>query len=569
MPEFQVQDLFIQEYRQPAITAYNRLEVSPRTRDFHRSISAEVRDPLWMLTRQWQFGEFKGEDAGSPINATLMATTSKMDRIKAGSNPSQALDERMPLETTVEQEQPPQSLLVGSQGGRYMVNLLKSQGLDSYITRFVELYALTVKTSAQTAEIQFHGLIKDQIPDGRKIIQALTDGSYAAHFNGDAQETIILDLGSSYLAWWQRLYAQPSSPGIAPAWQPQQLEYQFSIADGHGDQFSELVADQFYQGHLDWYSFDLKEGGSTLEVEGLLNSAKESRVSSFIPAQVSFKGMPHPRFWQFEEQTIDFGKIDTSPTGLLHLLFAEFGLIYSNDWFILPFPMQVNSLAEIPGIRVTDVFGHHTYIRPTGKDQNSSWQRWAMFQLNENTIGDTETNNWLYLPPSLYKSLQNEPTEQVNFVRDEMSNMVWAVEERIPSEFYQGKPGKETALEQAIEPEATTDGASDQVKYTLGTIPPSNHTPFVPVHIPGSVSQIRLQRARMVDGKSPQGVLLTEKEAPYFINEEEIVKSGISVTRSLQRTRWLNGSTFLWTGRRKQNGQESLWNGLQFDQIDE
>lgn len=34
----------------------------------------------------------------------------------------------------------------------------------------------------------------------------------------------------------------------------------------------------------------------------------------------------------------NFGKIETSTTGLLHLLLAEFGLIYSNDWFMLPHP---------------------------------------------------------------------------------------------------------------------------------------------------------------------------------------------------------------------------------------
>ena len=29
-----------------------------------RALRAEVRDPLWMLTRQWQMGEFQGDDAG-------------------------------------------------------------------------------------------------------------------------------------------------------------------------------------------------------------------------------------------------------------------------------------------------------------------------------------------------------------------------------------------------------------------------------------------------------------------------------------------------------------------------
>lgn len=58
-------------YRMARIVAYNRLEARPRTTDFTRSLRAEVRDPLWMLTRQWQFGEFRGEDAASPLTARI------------------------------------------------------------------------------------------------------------------------------------------------------------------------------------------------------------------------------------------------------------------------------------------------------------------------------------------------------------------------------------------------------------------------------------------------------------------------------------------------------------------
>jgi hypothetical protein len=59
-------------FRDPAITAYNRLEPRPRSEDFSRSLKAEVRDALWFITRQWQLGEIEAEDAGSPIDARLM-----------------------------------------------------------------------------------------------------------------------------------------------------------------------------------------------------------------------------------------------------------------------------------------------------------------------------------------------------------------------------------------------------------------------------------------------------------------------------------------------------------------
>ena len=63
---------------EPAIRGWNRLEGRPRAAEFDRSLRAEVRDPLWFLTRQWQFGEFQGEDAGSPIDARLAYATTKL-----------------------------------------------------------------------------------------------------------------------------------------------------------------------------------------------------------------------------------------------------------------------------------------------------------------------------------------------------------------------------------------------------------------------------------------------------------------------------------------------------------
>ena len=51
----------------PATTVWNRLEGRPRTINFDRALKAEVRDALWFLSRQWQMGEFLGDDAGTPI----------------------------------------------------------------------------------------------------------------------------------------------------------------------------------------------------------------------------------------------------------------------------------------------------------------------------------------------------------------------------------------------------------------------------------------------------------------------------------------------------------------------
>ena len=55
----------------PSITSWTRLEPQPRDASMARSLQAQIRDPLWILARQWQVGEFLGSDAGSPVQATV------------------------------------------------------------------------------------------------------------------------------------------------------------------------------------------------------------------------------------------------------------------------------------------------------------------------------------------------------------------------------------------------------------------------------------------------------------------------------------------------------------------
>jgi hypothetical protein len=48
----ELKDLLLSATFRPAVTLWNRLEGRPRQADFERSLRAEIRDPLWMLTRQ-------------------------------------------------------------------------------------------------------------------------------------------------------------------------------------------------------------------------------------------------------------------------------------------------------------------------------------------------------------------------------------------------------------------------------------------------------------------------------------------------------------------------------------
>jgi len=232
---------------------------------------------------------------------------------------------------------------------------------------------------------------------------------------------------------------------------------------------------------------------------------------------------------------------------------------------MLPYPMDINTLCEIAGMTVRDVFGQDTLVRAAGRGEAHAWQQWAMFRHTE--LGGNRDSSLYYLPPAITQALEGAPLEQVAFLRDEMANLVWAVEATVPSQAGKGVSGNEMAIRN--EPAAPFVPVNDKVeiRYVAGTTVPDNWIPFIPVRIEGSEREIRLQRARLPGASGAMGVLLREQAAPYFVNEEEVPRAGVVVQRSFQRTRWLNGKTYVWIGRYKEAGKGEGWSNLKFDQI--
>ena len=57
-------------------------------------------------------------------------------------------------------------------------------------------------------------------------------------------------------------------------------------------------------------------------------------------------------------------------------------------------------------------------------------------------------------------------------------------------------------------------------------------------------------------------------ETNYILNESEIPRTGVRLTRAYQYTRWTDGSTHLWVGRRKRPGRGEGSSGLRFDAVE-
>jgi len=576
-----VKAVYNKAYRLPAITAYNRLEGSPRAKDFSRSLRAEARDPLWMLTRQWQMGEFQGDDAGTPIGSRILAAQQHVDRVTFPGGAVKTYDDAVPIETHIEREALKRDLGIAVEIARTFWKA-DTALVATHRPKLIAKYQLTLGPEANDyAGTQLYEAAQTRWWDGFLMyLDAITPGThppltrFREWLNSEAtisstDKDALEGLAAGVLQWFKRVYSQRVTAD-EDAWKPSQLEYGFALATpATAAGQNVLLADEYYQGHVDWYSFDIDNREHVLrdgEQPAAVDDKEEGELTSFIPAPISFKGMPNPRFWQMEENQTDFGAIDASTTALLHLVFAEFGLIYSNDWFMLPFPMPFNSLCEIKGIVVTDVFGMETLIRPAGRGAETDWHRWAMFHNTDRANAQISTNKF-YLASSLTQYLEGEPVEKVNFLRDETANMVWAVENIVPSLAGAGIRGDEMDIG-APEPPEFTPAGNATIRYIAGTKVPTNWIPFIAVHMPSSDTEIRLQRARMPGAPPARGHILKEVPPPYFVNEEEVPRAGVIVQRAWQRARWTGGQTYLWLGRFKEAGRGEGHSDLKFDQLE-
>jgi hypothetical protein len=541
----------------PLVRGWNRLEGRPRSADFERSLRAEVRDPLWFLTRQWQFGEFEGDDAGSPIDARIAYETGPLDGYRSGAD-ILPYDGKTPLEARVEGEAVPFDLMLHMQAARVFERLLADRGrgarLHDYVGLFVLDYDAGVAGEGTSEARAMFDAGQSFLFDAAQLIAAVRDGSHATRIAGftgltATESAQLVEAGQLLVSWYERTYTQPTQP---PAWRPDRLDYHFDCVSG-GEAVT-LTADDHRGGDLDWHAFDV---GSPV-ASG--RTAPTVTALSFLPTTVRFAGMPSPRYWEMEDGKTDFGRLDINTNDLARLLLAEYMLLFSNDWCAVPLALSVGSFTRIQGLLVTDVFGEETLIRAADRGRDSDWQRWSMYRLD----GDDSANMGLLLAPALASGLRSAPVEQVRFLRDEMANMVWAVEYRVASKL--GEPFN-PALAPPVPP--SPGPAAAAARFHLGDWVPANWRPFIPAHLPGSQRSIRLQRARLPDQPAlPLGVVL-DAPAPYFVAEEEVPRAGRLVTRGFRRARWTDGTTFLWMGRESPIGRGEGSSGLVFDRVEE
>ena len=624
--------------------AFNQIAPRPRNKsNFDQVLRAEIHDPLFMLSRQWQMGEYEFEDTGSAIFAKLAMDLTRLSRIKTGAGVSGYQDD-VPLEARIERQPVKWTLKERVKLGKQWLHMLQRAGVTYNATGPGTLFDFATfkaffldivnhpsthysfdtvavidpsddtatilqkaKRITRSQEAQYLKLISGRKVDGAKIMAALTNDPQV--FNsidqGVTQFPFIEAVGQQYLDWVHDLYEVPAST-TDNCWDEESFTYQAEVSSPQENEQGIAVSNRVLKlrdhsdDHLDWYAFDEKEADQTddMAVPNPSERVEPGETMTLIPTTGSFPGMPATRWWEFEEGAFNIAGEDLAATDTVKAVLAEFALVYQDDWFMLPKVVPVGATAKVRGIVVKDVFGQHTLVRHTSESRgmnDASWESWDLYAQSSANVaqGVDPTEDALFLAPASHQVMTSEPLEEVVFIRDEMANMVFAIEKKIWTEFGESLDAtdatatlKEFLL--TLSPEETAITPDAELRYELGGEVPLNWIPFIPVNqSPGTNRSIKLQRASMPLTLSdyeqipvrPQTDFLrkginaddtlngTGASCQYFIAEEVIPRAGIKLQKKVQRTRWFNGKTYLWVSNSKSIGRGEGNSGLAFDRV--
>jgi hypothetical protein len=423
-------------------------------------LRAAVHDPLWLLSRQWQFFEFQGEDAGSPVRADIEVEEDALSRVDlrgGGRGDPERGDvgpfdyDGGPLEATVERErittgprEPNRRL--AAEAGQYFLRQLSEQGYtpDDGSTYAAADFREDLRVSmpeepTESRDRRFLRIADGRALDGRAVFDTIREGigNIEAVVDGEATDwaSVTGDLlplpedaaridsfeaaVEAYYEYYRELYDDPTEE-TGSAWQPERLEYRFAVATGGEENEAVLESKEYEGGRLDWHDFSSPTGQADdpESLDPAETNVTTTSETSLVPTHVNFPGMPASRWWEFEDAAVSLDEITAGGTGLSRLLLLEFVIQYGNDWFRMPLETEVGTFSRITELTVTDSFGIAETATPAIEDDWTAF----MHDLPEHD------RPGLFLPPTLGQSFESDPVERVQFGRDEVANLLFGLE---------------------------------------------------------------------------------------------------------------------------------------------
>ena len=315
-----------------------------------------------MLTRQWQLGEFQGDDAGSPAFAKVHVSADPLASYRPGDHAARALDRSVPLERRWNGTRSVPAVSAGGEpehpraDGARMVEAARrcrTPHADRAVPpRFPVLFPV------RRPRDDDHGAPLDVAEIQRARGRAM-DGFDVSGWKRSARRAI--SVCSRRPSSWTRKRSSNSTGsasvlGVVPATVPpagrggSRVEerahgYKFACSCGSGETARSFAAEEYFRSSR----LVQPRPGRARRRSPDSSATRTDLVETFLPAPVGFSGMPNTRWWAFEDHRVNFGGITPDSTDLVKLLVMEFGLVYANDWFSFPVRLEVGQWCQVRG----------------------------------------------------------------------------------------------------------------------------------------------------------------------------------------------------------------------------
>lgn len=543
-----------------SLTTWNRLE--PRTRSQTLpGLAARVGDPLWLLGRQEQAGELEGSDTASPVSVRLSYEVVPISRWVAGTPAPGTVGSTYPagspVEALVNADPEPVGLRDRAAGGRRFLRLLGATLSARYSAALRGEFALPAlddgeRDGTDDLGLRWSSALAGRALDGASLRTALADPDPTAlrtRVGVDDTDTDPFDSAAQTFAdWWDRRHG-----AVSGAWRPDRLAAPFALGAVTGTGPVTLSAPTYRGGRVDWHTFDLATGSLATG-----DPAPTAEHLNVLPTRLSFPGMPAARWWEFENGTVDLGRLDAAPDDLGRLLLAEFSLVYGNDFFVVPVTLPAGSVCRITELQVQTSYGETILVPSTSEyDSLAGLPRWRLFHLTDGTSDADSGSGLLVLPPCAVDVLDGPVVEEVLFTRDEMANMAWSVELRVPDPV--GLPVDRREVDAANERRGDgPPGTDSTLRYRLSTPVPDSWLPLVPTTNGASLEQRGSQ--------APAGTLLGS-DTPFRLDTVELPRVGRRAGRRTHSSHGTDGTVYIWSGWSVRAGRGESNSGLRHDDL--
>lgn len=573
-----------------------RLEPDSITGDPAPGTEARVADAAWMLGRQWQFGELIGEDAGTVVSVTVQSRAIPVTAWAplAGSASVEGAQWRpwrpgALLEELV-QDVPALDFGAGlrqrAEGGQQLVEMLMDAGEDELAARLAELHPLTLPPDPLSPDEPVPGESDEEraareaivaardaldpmakrlvhalggaVPDGGAILGAARAGEppWVAEASDPAAARVVL------AAWLDWATGDPDSGG---AWDVERLEYRFVVRFGDDAEAIVARATQFGAATVRWSDLEWIPGAHPPVPEGAPAGTAVASSATMLATPLRYPAMPADRYWQLEDGRVDLGAIAAQEYDLARLCLAEFAMSAGDDWLEVPVDGLLGAVNQIVSVTLTDDFGDSV---PVGELVDPGF---TMYRVSD---GDGRPLPGTVLPPVAADIQAGTALEEVLFLRDEMANMAWAIEQTV-----QGRSGDPRARSAEPRPPADpwpTGLTPEERVYRLQTPIPEHWIPLVPVSIqPGAISLRKGAMLRSViapdgtrgpgDGEEIRPLGVTLRPRPLTFPGEEIPREGVAVRALPMLARRADGRYVRWTGYRVGTGSGEASSRLAWD----